>query len=52
MENNTQILENIENNNSTEEEEEEQMVPIVIKKKCHKKCATNSEAQLATLKRG
>ena len=52
MDNNTQILENIENNDTNEQEEEEQMVPIVIEKKPRKKRATNSEAQLATLKRG
>ena len=52
MDNNTQILENIENNDTNEQEEEEQMVPIVIEKKPCKKRATNSEAQLATLKRG
>ena len=49
MDNNTQIL---ENNNSTEQEEEEQVVPLVIEKKPCKKRETNSEAQLATLKRG
>ena len=52
MDNNTQILENIENNDTNEQEEEEQMVPIVIEKKPRKKRETNSEAQLATLKRG